>query len=286
MNSEKPRVSVITAVHNQLSVNQIYVKHLVKHTRGPFELIVIDNASSDGSAEFFEQMGARVLRNPHNYSYPYTQNQGVAMARGDVFAFLNNDLLVGPAWDDILLRHMSAGGLDVCCASGIEGTGNAQETRRLKRRWKMIKNPLLALFGSREASLWLMQRLMYGDWSRFCEERARRFAGQHSEGMVGCAVFLSRRGWEKLGPWDERLQAADYDIYLRSVDRHLLHGDTQPLQVLHDLYMHHYIRLTLKARKHPPRFVDAVNLIRLQDKWSQEKLSHLSRIGVDHRHWV
>lgn len=285
MNSEQPRVSIITAVHNQLSVNRIYAKHLVRHTRGPYELIVIDNASSDGSAEYFEDVGARVLRNTDNYSYPYTQNQGVAIARGEVFAFLNNDLLVGPGWDDILLQHMDAGGVDVCCASGIEGAADAAETRRLKRRWKLIKNPLLALGGQRESALWLMQRLMYGDWSNFCASRAQRFAGQHTEGMVGCAVFISRRGWDKVGSWDERLQAADYDLYLRSVDRHLTHGDIQPMQVLHDLYMHHYIRLTLKARKHPPRFADAANLVRLQDKWPSDKLDYLARLGVDHRSW-
>lgn len=80
-------ISIITAVHNQLSMNQFFVKHLQKATRNRYELIVIDNASTDGSADFFESVGATVIRNAVNYSYPYCQNQGIAKARHDWLAF-------------------------------------------------------------------------------------------------------------------------------------------------------------------------------------------------------
>ncbi|MEY8877752.1 MAG: glycosyltransferase family 2 protein, partial [Leptothrix sp. (in: b-proteobacteria)] len=76
MNHPNPTVSIITAVHNQIAVNRWYVEHLKRNTRLPFELIVIDNASTDGSGDYFESVGARVIRNSANYSYPYTQNQG------------------------------------------------------------------------------------------------------------------------------------------------------------------------------------------------------------------
>ena len=48
------KLSIITAVHNQLAVNQWYVEHLKRCTQEPYELIIIDNASTDGSAEFFD----------------------------------------------------------------------------------------------------------------------------------------------------------------------------------------------------------------------------------------
>ncbi|MBM4334137.1 MAG: glycosyltransferase family 2 protein [Deltaproteobacteria bacterium] len=44
-------ISIITPVHNCLSHNEIYLESLKKHTYSPFELIVIDNCSTDGSYE-------------------------------------------------------------------------------------------------------------------------------------------------------------------------------------------------------------------------------------------
>jgi len=279
-----PRVSIITAVHNQLAMNRFYFETLKRCTRGSHELIVIDNASTDGSREFYQASGVTVICNADNFSYPYTQNQGMQVARGEYLAFLNNDVLVGDGWDESMVTHMSAGSIDVACACGIEAAADAEETRRLKRRWKLIKNPLLALGGARNSSLRLMAWLMYGDWIRFTRERRQRFAYRHREGFVGCAVFMTRRGWSLVGPWDPRLQCADFDLYLRAIERHLTHGDIAPVQILLDVYMHHYIRLTLKARKRPP-FADVNNLIQLSDKWSLEQLARLQRIDIDVLIW-
>ena len=40
-------ISIITAVHNQLAMNKLFVESLHKYSTMPFELIIIDNASSD-----------------------------------------------------------------------------------------------------------------------------------------------------------------------------------------------------------------------------------------------
>jgi glycosyltransferase involved in cell wall biosynthesis len=63
MSEHRPKLSIITAVHNQLPMNQIYWENLRKNTKNSFELIVIDNASTDASADFFESVGVRVIRN-------------------------------------------------------------------------------------------------------------------------------------------------------------------------------------------------------------------------------
>src|SRR5437867_1782692 len=106
-------ISIITAVHNQLAVNKIFHEHLRRYTKLPYELIVIDNASSDGSREFFESAGAKVIRNDGNYSYPFCQNQGIRAARHDVFAFLNNDIIVSPDWDKRMVETMDRNGLEL-----------------------------------------------------------------------------------------------------------------------------------------------------------------------------
>ena len=271
-------LSIITAIHNQLPVNRLFWEHLARNTKSPFELIIVDNASTDGSADFFESVGARVIRNPANYSYPASQNQGLAIARGEWFGFLNNDIVVSPGWDRHLMDNMSANGLEVATCCGIEQLENAEATHRIKRRWNRIKG-VCSLFGITPLSLRLMHRWMYrGDWEGFCDERYRRFRGQAAEGFVGNTVMMTRSALDKLGPWDETMQGADFDLYLRSKTRALAQGDIRPVHIALDTFNHHFIRLTVKAR--PPRFADAERLVRLEDKWSAEELQHLKeRLG-------
>jgi len=271
-------LSIITAIHNQLPVNRLFWEHLKRYTATPFELIIIDNASTDGSAEFFESVGARVIRNAVNYSYPVSQNQGIAVAKGDWFGFLNNDIIVSPDWDRHLMDNMTANNLEVATCCGLEQLETQEATQAVKRRWKRIKG-ICSLFGINAFSLRLMHRWMYrGDWKGFCADRYRRFRLQAAEGFVGNTVMMTRSALDKLGPWDETMQGADFDLYLRSKKRALEQGDIQPMHIALDTFNHHFIRLTVKAR--PPQFADAGNLLKLEQKWTEADLKLLQeRLG-------
>jgi GT2 family glycosyltransferase len=68
-------------------------------TNVAFETIVIDNGSNDGSADMAEvEFGARVIRNPENRGFCAANNQGIAAARGEFVALLNNDAEADPDW--------------------------------------------------------------------------------------------------------------------------------------------------------------------------------------------
>ena len=277
------KLSIITAVHNQLPMNRIYVEELRRRTDLPYELIVVDNASTDGSREFFASQGATLIANQANYSYPRCQNQGLAVATGDVLAFLNNDLCFPDHWDTRLLATMEAHGLDVATACGAENAGDREVTRRLHRRWHRVKGVNLALAGFSglsEHTLRRMQRWMYGDWERFSEAWYRDHRNQVAEGFVGAAVVQTRRAIDLLGPWDERMQTADFDLYLRTRKRHMEKGDIRPCHVVLDVYVHHFMKLTLKARR--PRFADADKLVPLGEKWGEEG-ARLLAYRADHQ---
>lgn len=271
-------LSIITAVHNQLPVNRLFWENLRRNTASPFELIIIDNASTDGSAEFFESVGARVIRNSANYSYPVTQNQGIAVAKGEWLGFLNNDIIVSPQWDRHLMDTMTTHNLEVATCCGLEQLESQDATRAIKRRWKRIKG-FCSLFGINPFTLRWMHRWMYrGDWEGFCAERYRQFKLEIAEGFVGNTVLMTRSALDKLGPWDETQQGADFDLYLRSKKRAQEHGDIRPVHIALDTFNHHFIRLTVKAK--PPRFADADNLVRLEDKWTEQELKWLKqRLG-------
>ncbi len=267
MSAPTPVLSIITAVHNQLDMNRWYVEHLRRHTRLPYELIVIDNASTDGSAAFFESVGATVIRNTGNYSYPYTQNQGIARAQGQWLAFLNNDIVVPPGWDERLIASAQRNGLDVLTVCGIEQVESQAATRQLRRRWNKASLPV-RLFGAHKPWLGLSLRWMYGQWDAFNRKRIERFEGQVLEGYVGNTVLMSRQGVERVGLWDERIQAADADLFMRTKRRAVEVGDVRPMHIALDVFVHHYIRVTLRAN--PPQFADRDRLISMEEKWSPE----------------
>lgn len=269
-------ISIITAIHNQRAVNEIYWNFLKKNSHYLFELIVIDNNSNDGSAEFFKSVGATVIKNKENYSYPYSQNQGIAQSKYDWLAFLNNDIIVSPQWDKYLLASMEKNSLEVATVCGIEQIENPSETKKLKRRWHRIKG-LLSIFGRNTLTLKLMFYWMYDDWPKFSSDRNIRFSGLTKEGFVGNSVIIHRRALEKIGLWDESIQDADFDLYLRTKKRALEVGDIKPVHICLDVFNHHYIRLTAKGG-YPP-FADKKNLISLKEKWSETDLAVLEKLN-------
>ncbi len=265
-------LSIITAIYNQRAVNEIFWEKIKDYTYHPFELIIIDNGSTDGSGQFFESVGAKVIYNNANYSYPYSQNQGIMLSQYNWLAFLNNDIIVSPYWDKHMLSSMQANQLDVATCCGIEKVENEDATKKLKRRWKKIKN-LIGIFGHNKTTLTLMHKLMYKNWEDFCLERQTSFQNKIKEGFVGNTVMMNRNAIDKLGLWDERIQAADFDLYLRSKKRSDEFFDIKPIHVLLDVYNHHYIRLTAKGKY--PTFKDSDNLISLDKKWTKEYLDKL-----------
>lgn len=260
-------LSIITAVHNGIAMNRIFFSYLKKYTEMPFELIIIDNNSSDGSAEFFESNGAKVIRNKANFSYPVCQNQGIKAAQYDLLVFMNNDIIVSPNWDVRLLETANLHGLDVITPVSIENMESPGITKAMKRKWLRVHNPL-SLLGYSRPVLLLMIRFMYGNWEKFSQKRFIQFGNQISKGFLGHTIMMRREVLNKIGLWDERIQGADFDLNMRVQQRHLEVGDIKAVHKALGVILHHYIRLTIKSTREP--FIDAENLILVEQKWGKE----------------
>jgi GT2 family glycosyltransferase len=92
-------ISVVIVTWNRRNFLHACLTSLTRQTGVAFETIVVDNGSDDGSAEMASaEFGARVIRNAANRGFCAANNQGIAAARGEFVALLNNDAEAETGW--------------------------------------------------------------------------------------------------------------------------------------------------------------------------------------------
>ena len=102
---EQVDVSIIIPVFNQLEYTHACLASLqAVQEQAPFEVIVVDDCSTDNTPEVVAQIsGVVYLRNDINSGFIASCNAGAKTARGKYLVFLNNDTLVKPGWLTALL---------------------------------------------------------------------------------------------------------------------------------------------------------------------------------------
>jgi GT2 family glycosyltransferase len=160
------------------------------------QLIVVDNASSDGSADMVaeEFPQALLIRNAENRGFAAANNQGFEVATGRHILLLNSDTIVLgavlPASVRYLDDHPQVGAMG-CRVLNTDGT-----MQRTCSMWPGFLN--LALLTS---GLWKLRwprflgRYHMTDWQRDSERQV--------EVISGCYLMLRREVLEQVGPLDE-----------------------------------------------------------------------------------
>lgn len=92
------RISVVIPCRNAARTVAGAVRSALDQTEPPFEVIVVDDASDDGSADLARRAGARVVRNSRRRNAGGARNAGMEAARGDVFGFLDADAVAPSDW--------------------------------------------------------------------------------------------------------------------------------------------------------------------------------------------
>jgi GT2 family glycosyltransferase len=94
-------MSSVTAViphRNRVDLIVPALKHLSRQTHPIHEILVVDDGSSDGSAEAAECHGARVLRMGGTTGFAKAVNRGIDECRTEFIALINNDVEADPDW--------------------------------------------------------------------------------------------------------------------------------------------------------------------------------------------
>ena len=100
-----PVASIVIPVYNAFAHTLACLRTIAAHPPAtPFEVIVIDDGSSDDTADALPLIaGVRYRRRAQNGGFIAACNDGAALARGEYLVFLNNDTVPQPGWLEALV---------------------------------------------------------------------------------------------------------------------------------------------------------------------------------------
>ena len=243
--------SIIILCCNELEYTRLCLESLLRHTRPSYELIVVDNGSSDATPDYLQALAGRpgparveIIRNDSNLGFPIGCNQALARCRGDFIVFLNNDTVLTPGWLDglvaVALRDWPSVGLVGAvtnCAPDAQGV-----------------RPGYAALEGLEA---------------FAARRRDSFAGKvlTVRRLTGFCLLARRDLLEHVGGFDERFGSGFFDdddmcVRAREAGFRLL--------IAQGVYVHHFGSRTFRGLGIDTRQQLAENFERFRAKWGAD----------------
>ena len=187
-----PRVSIVIPVYNKIDYSVACLRSIAEYADDvAFEIIVVDDGSSDATAERLAQIdGVRVLRNEQNLGFVGSCNAGAAIATGEFVLFLNNDTVVTRGWLVALLRCFEQE-----ADAGLVGAQLVYPDGRLQEAGGIV---------FRDGSGW--------NYGRFDDPADPRYAfRREADYCSGAAIMLPHALFAQLGGFDTRYAPAYYE---------------------------------------------------------------------------
>lgn len=210
--------SIIIPCWNNFRYTRACVESVLSRTEGVFELILVDNGSTDQTARWMRSLASdariKTILNPRNLGFAKAVNQGMRAAQGDSLIWLNNDTVVPPGW---LAKLRAAIRSDPSLGAVGPVTNACEGPQRIKlpKSFRLSHLPFFAEAFSLKNKGWV--------------ERVNR--------LIGFCLLLRREAVERVGLLDERFGLGcyeDFDYCLR------LRQAGYELAVAADAFVYHH----------------------------------------------
>ncbi len=251
--------SVIIPCWNQLEFTRKCIGALFRQTGPNWELIVVNNGSSDGTGDYLggvqdvSPVPVTVIANGTNRGFPAAVNQGLQYARGEYLVLLNNDVIVTEGWLDQLVALAS-----IALDSDVEDL-----TSRIG---------LVGPMSNYAAPPQLVENVPYRDLEEM-KGFAQRWREEHRgqwftvQKLSGFCLLMKRAVYDAIGGLDKRfgLGFCDDDDLAERARRAGFE-----LAVAHDLFVHHYGSRTFVGNGVDAERVLDENARRFAAKWGDD----------------
>lgn len=203
-------VSIVIPLYNQLEYTRGCLESLRRTTSDDaIELILVDNASSDGTVGYLQTLpGLVLIANQENRGFAGACNQGIQAASGEWIVVMNNDVILSQGWLQGLLSAAAEHRLDMVSPAIREGSRNY-------------------------------------DLEAYAEELTSRMRSVVRSGTVNGICFMAhRRVFETIGVFDENFRIGQYedkDLFLRARRAGFRLGTVGAA------FIHHFGSITQKA---------------------------------------
>ncbi len=201
-------LSICIVTYNSSAVLPRCLDSIMEHRpRGQFEVIVVDNASQDGTVRLVTEKfpWVRLLCNERNRGYAAANNQAVEQARGQLILLLNPDTQVTAGALDVMMdflrRHPRVGAV---------GPKLTYPDGRLQLSCHEFPDLWTAVYGRLGLAQVAAASRRFGrhDMTWWDHEQCRKVGW-----VSGAALMVTRRAWERVGPLDEH-----FFMYCEDVD--------------------------------------------------------------------
>lgn len=126
-----PKVSIIVLTYNNLELNKWCINSILNKTAYPnYELIILDNCSTDGTREYLNELrkeniaNVKVILNENNSGFAGGNNIAIGEASGEFIMLLNNDTIVTRGWLTNAVKHMQQDQKCGMCGAVTNSIGN------------------------------------------------------------------------------------------------------------------------------------------------------------------
>ncbi|WP_256759103.1 glycosyltransferase [Cohnella sp. WQ 127256] len=234
--------SIVIATFNKLEYTQQCIESIRKYTEsGSYELIVVDNHSTDGTVDWLRlQEDIKTIFNDQNLGFPKACNQGIEIAIGDNVLLLNNDTVVTENWlsNLVVSLHSSA---EIGAVGAI--TNNCSNLQTIPVSYSTIEE--MQVFAAR-----INQSV-----STMWEERLR---------LIGYCMLIKKSIIDQIGLLDERFTPGnyeddDYSMRIRQAGFKLL--------LCKDTFIHHYGSVSFREVSHSYKELMQRNSNKYTEKW-------------------
>lgn len=234
------KTSIIILTYNNLNYSKLCIDSIRHFTEeGTYEIIVVDNASTDGTVEWLKQQrDIKSIFNKNNLGFPKGCNQGINISDGDNILLLNNDVIVTKNWlkNLILCLHSSK---DIGAVGAI--TNNCGYYQSIPTSYRTIDE----MFQFAEKHNISNQTL----W----EQRLK---------LIGFCMAFKKEIVDKIGLLDEQFTPGNYeddDYSFRIIKA------GYKLILCKDTFIHHFGTQSFKKESYNELL--NVNSIKFQNKW-------------------